>query len=165
MEPPIQQFLKQTEENRATTGDQKQRRGDIAIVDIVQKKTIIIDVRTCAITSDAVRAGNAVAQGERDKHEFYNRTCDFPDGITMLPLSIDTYGRIGDEFKAFLSHYCKQAAQGNTTLYNMLITRSRNAIEVAHAEAIGTIINLGVNSCVFEGDRLGMGHRGTRSWQ
>ena len=110
MEPPIHEFLKDIPENYTEQGSLKLRRGDIAIVDTVRKTTIIVDVRTCAMTAKSQKEVTIVDNGEKEKHEFYARVCEFPDGITMLPMAIDTYGRIGDEFKDFLSVYCKQAA-------------------------------------------------------
>ncbi len=95
-----------------------------------------------------------VGKGEKDKHEFYAKVFQFPDGITMLPLAIDTYGRIGEEFKDFLHAYCKQAAMGNKQLYSMLVSRARATIELGLATGVGEIVNKAVDACTYQDDRM-----------
>ena len=153
MEPSLKEYLKSSPENQREQGGAKNRRGDVGVVDVGQRKTVIIDVRTCAITADA-KNESFVELGAKDKREQYARMYDLPDGVQLVPFAIDTYGRIGTEFKEWLSGYCKQAARGNVRLYNNLITWARNRIEVSVAQGVGSIIQEALRSCVCANDYM-----------
>ena len=112
----------------------------------------MIDVRTCAITPNTASDGVPVTKGEAEKHQDYKKKCDMPKGMTLLPFAIDTQGRWGEEFSNFLSAYCKSAAPDDAKLYNFFITRARNTIAVAHAEAVGTLVLRAIHTCVHPDD-------------
>ena len=152
-EPAIEQrYLKDVPENRTPTGEYKARRADVEITNGVKKTTILIDVRTCAITPNTAES-TPVEQGEKDKHQYYSKTCQFPSGISVMPFAIDTHGRWGAEFKAFLVNYCKAAAGTDGKLYNLLITRARNTITIAHARAVGDLVYYAMDYCVHPADK------------
>lgn len=160
MEPSIQEYARDTPENQKDAEkNPKGRRGDIGVVDVGKRQTFIIDVRTCAVIS-GVGDSTLVANGEKEKHETYARRFEFPDGMSLVPMAIDTYGRFGEEFKQWLSNYCKQAAAGNNQLYNNMIGRVRSTIEVALAIGVGDIVKEATEVCICPNDRmLLMGYR------
>jgi hypothetical protein len=107
----------------------------------------------------SAKEGSPVSYGEQEKRDFYAATCDFPDTVKLVPFAIDTQGRWGEEFATFLKGYCKAAAGANHSFYNLLITRARDVIQVAHAIAVGTIVRNSMNSCISSADRLALAGR------
>jgi hypothetical protein len=99
-----------------------------------------------------VKTWLAVERGEVEKHEFYEARCQFPESVRLVPFAIDTYGRWGPEFTSFLQGYCTAAAAGNTEFYNLLITRARNIIQVAHANAVGEAMKRSLERCISTAD-------------
>jgi len=162
LEPSVSGYMRDIPENRNNNGSQVQRRGDVAVYNVVEKNKIMIDVRTCAITS-AVSGTSAVARGEVDKREYYTKVCDFPDSVRMVPFAIDTYGRWGDEFSGFLQEYCRRGSRGNEPFYSLLITRARNMIQAAHASSVGMVVRRSMDRCISDADRILLASRGSGS--
>jgi hypothetical protein len=159
LEPSVRSHMREVPMNYNEVGELIHRRGDIALSNIVQKTKIVIDVRTCAMVEGSVKEGSAVTHGEKEKHAFYKQSCDFPDTVKLIPFAIDTHGRWGKEFAEFLTGYCKAAAGTNHAFYNLLITRVRNTVQVAHAVGIGNIIRKSMDECVSSADRFTLAGR------
>ena len=81
----------------------------------------------------------------------------------MIPFAVDSFGRWGDEAKAFIERACKRAAKGDHNLYNLLITRARDTIQVAHANAVGEGIARGLSVCVRWDEKHCLGIKKRRS--
>jgi len=137
------------------------RPADVAIYNIVEKTTIILDVRTCAMPASGVRIKdlNPLQIGARDKYDHYAKTCEFPAHVKLIPICVDTYGRFGNEFLEFLSWYCKRAAKGDQVFYDLLITRARTIIAAAHANSVGRILRRAMETCVSESDHAILAQR------
>jgi hypothetical protein len=137
---------------RKTTREagESKTRADIAVYDRIKRQTVFIDVRTCAMLNPAntQEIGQTVHKGEQDKRSHYSRLYSFPEGVTFVPFTIDSYGRWGPSNADYLKAWCKTATFGNTGLYNRLITRARDWIAVANARAIGNRINEGLTRCL-----------------
>jgi Reverse transcriptase (RNA-dependent DNA polymerase) len=177
-EPSLLPHVRKVPENYNPKGELIHRRGDVAVFNVVQKQQTVIDVRTCAMpTSDRPRAASArspqrAAEGERnprapvdigeeDKYRFYERTCDFPSSLKLVPFAIDSYGRWGTAFRTFLQEYCKRASAGNTAFYNLLISRARNIIQAAHASAVGRVIHNALYFCISPADMFKLAGSGS----
>jgi hypothetical protein len=159
LEPSVQPHMRDMPINYNEKGELINRRGDIALSNIVPKTQIVIDVRTCAMTQVSTKEGSVVAQGEKLKLDYYKEVCEFPDTVTSVPFAIDTYGRWGEEFKRFLASFCRAAAGTGHEFYNLLITRARSMIQVAHTVAIGSIIMTSMDECVSCADRFILARR------
>jgi hypothetical protein len=163
LEPSVKQWQRDIPGNYNPGGEFMDRRGDISVFNIVEKRTTIIDVRTCTVPVGAARiAGVApVELGENAKRQFYDTLLDRPDNVDIVPVAIDTFGRWGEAFKAFAVKMCKRAAGGDHKLYNVLITRFRNSIQAAHAHSAGLIVKRALGTCVSDADRMNLAQRPT----
>ena len=121
---------------------------DIAICDINNQRTVIIDVRTCAMTypQSENQIGNTVLKGEKDKKDHYNGYYDFPEGVRFIPFVVDTHGRWNSEFKDYVRELCMKKAQGDkhSSVYALAMANVVRVVSVAHARAVGERLSYGI---------------------
>jgi len=88
----------------------------VAIGDSVYQSLKLIDVTHKCIEypKSYDEIGTTVNRGEKNKLEFYEKTCEFPSGVTSVLFSIDSYGRWGDMFTKFLKQEVSSATCGRT---------------------------------------------------
>ena len=157
MEPAIAQYLNpavESNKNDKSIDGLKQRRGDISLESVSleshhERTKTIIDVRHCSMSKtlkSSADIGKTVKDGEKDKHDFYDKNFIFPHGTTMVPFVIDTYGRWGDKAHQWLEKECRDAAGNDNKLYNELVSRSREVISLAHARGLGRTLERCINS-------------------
>ena len=159
VEPPVNAYLKP---NVTLPEPERHYRADIAVVSPTYREATIIDVRTCSMKKPSSRdqVGKTVREGERAKYTFYSNHFDFPSGHKLVPFAIDSYGRWGQDFKDFLQAFCKYAAGKDVALYNILLSRAREAIAVAHANAVGVQLRRVVEECIDEDEHYFLSLRG-----
>ena len=63
----------------------------------------------------------------------------FPEGVRFVPFAIDSHGKWGEAFKAYVRELCEQKAEGlrHTPLYASVLARITRRISIAHARAVG----------------------------
>ena len=108
----------------------KQRRGDISVASHVAKVTVL-DVRHCSTKtpSRTHEIGATIIEGEKEKDVFYQKHFRFPEGVVMVPVVVDSYGKWGERAKTWLEDLCKKAARGDMKLYS----RQVHSVERNHS--------------------------------
>jgi hypothetical protein len=135
------------------------RRGDvsISISSHAKREVVILDIRHCALTvnnapTQEQDVGKAVTKGEDQKIAFYRKNFKFPKGVTMIPFTIDSYGKWGEMAKEYVEGVCSRIAGDDKRLHNKLISQTRETISVAHARGLGRTLARCVEECVHEAD-------------
>jgi len=153
-EPLIKNYVKEIEKSNFTGDHLINRRADVAIGDSVLKELKLIDVtHKCLECPDSVMdIGRTVEIGELRKDEFYQKICVFPQGVSLIPFSIDSYGRWGQRFKAFIKTEFASATCGKLDIraYNRMISRARSIIQVAHVRAAGVALKKCLDESIRE---------------
>jgi hypothetical protein len=155
-EPALAPYVKESERANINPDDSiKLRRGDIAVTNSALRTQVIIDVRHCTMKTprNYLDIGCTTREGEKEKLEFYKKHFEFPESTTLMPFAIDSRGRWNTVFKEWLSAYCKKAAKSDTKLYNILISRARDTIQVGHTAAMGREIIGAFNRCVYDDEK------------
>lgn len=124
---------------------------DVKVCDPDNQTTILFDVRTCAMQVPKTLAdvGQTVKMGERAKNEQYNAFYKFPQGVSFVPFTIDTHGRLGDLGVKAIKKICLRSAGGiQNALYAKYLSMVIDRVAVAHKRAIGKRIMKGIKECV-----------------
>jgi hypothetical protein len=156
-EPALERY--QRPGSVAAAGERKVKtRADLGFLDINERRTIFADVRTATIKTPetAEQIGSTVSLAEKAKGDDYAKRYDFPEGVSMLPIAIDSYGRWGAKFVEQLKRDCKRAAGGRVRVYNQLISNARTQVSIAHAKAIGMRLHKGIHGdkCIINKNAL-----------
>jgi hypothetical protein len=95
----------------------------------------MIDFTFAIIHSQATQTNPTVKLAEARKRVWYDHNIIYKPEYELIPGPIDTYGRMGSEFKIFLKKMAKQATD-TTTGYNFEVFKLRSAIAVMHRKVI-----------------------------
>jgi hypothetical protein len=138
-EPSIASFQRPGVRVATGTGEPEKTRADLGFFDSRERRTVYADVRTATIQTPAtfLEIGQTVELAEKAKVDQYAASYKFPEGVSFLPVAIDSYGRWGPSLVAQLKRDCWRASSGNLRVYNRLITNARTQVSIAHARAIG----------------------------
>ena len=107
-------------------------RADTRISNIITQDEIFVDFTFPIIQEDATEAKSTVQMAEERKKNFYRTNY----GMDVTVGAIDTYGRWGPDFVAFVVRMARAGSAGNWE-YATKLNHMRTAIAVTHVRALG----------------------------